>query len=91
MLVPGELAHVRSHLGEHHQRSGHVDAVNAREVHAAHLNQLRAQIELGGVAGTPTLLALSRCILAHMQGLQLRLDLRITLGQLGAAEVKCVQ
>jgi len=91
VFVAGELAHVRAHLGDHHQRGDHIDAVDAREVHAAHLEELGAQIELRGIAGAPALLALSRFVLSHMQGLQLRLNLRVALGQLGATEVKRVQ
>lgn len=49
MLVAGELAHVRAHLGDHHQRGGHVDAVDAREVHATHLEELSAQYAPGEV------------------------------------------
>ena len=91
MLVAGELAHVGAHLGDHHQRGGHIDAVDAGEVHTAHLKELGAQIELRGIAGAPALLAFGRFVFAHMQDLQLRLNLRVALGQLGATEVKRVQ
>jgi len=40
------------------QRRGDVDAVDAREVHAAHLEQLGAQVELRRVARPAALLAL---------------------------------
>ena len=88
VLVTGELAHVSAHLGDHHQRGGHVDAVDAGEVHAAHLKELGAQIELRGIASAPALLAFGRFVFAHMQSLQLRLNLRVALSQLGATEVK---
>ncbi|MDU7588324.1 MAG: hypothetical protein E7K47_13195, partial [Acidovorax sp.] len=43
-------------------------------------------IELWGIAGPPALLALGRCVLAHMQGLQLGLNLPPPVEQLPATE-----
>ena len=91
MLVARELAHVRAHLGDDDQRGGHVDTVNAGEVYAAHLKQLRAQIKLGCVTSPATLLAFGRRFLADVQGLQLGFDLRVALGQLDTTEVKRIE
>ena len=88
MLDAGELAHVRSDLADHGQRGGHVHAVDARQVHAAQLEQLRAQIELRRIAGTAALLALGRVTLVNLEALQLPLDLGVALGQLRAHEVE---
>ena len=67
-------------LRDHRQRGGHVDAVNTREVHAAHLEQLHAKIELGRVARAAALLALGRLAVMSLQALQLRFDLAVALG-----------
>jgi hypothetical protein len=100
ILVPGhspsqdakclslELGHIGADLADDNEGRGHVDAVDARQVHAAHLEQPRAQIELRRVARLRALLALGRFGLAGLQRLQLRLDLGVALGQLRAAEVE---
>jgi len=46
VLVGRGSAHVGADLADDHQRSRHVDAVDACEVHAAHLVQVGAQVEL---------------------------------------------
>ena len=91
MLVTGKTALVGAHLRDDHQRGGHVNAVDAGQVHCAHLVELGAQIEPRSVAGTPTFFALGRPTFAALQGLQLRFDPGVAFGQLGAAEVKRVQ
>jgi hypothetical protein len=50
VLDRGEARHVRANLGHHGQRRGHIHTVDARQVHAAHPEQLRALVELGRVA-----------------------------------------
>ena len=91
VLVRRESAHVGSDLADDHQRGGHVDAVDAREVHAAHLEQPRAQVELRRVAGLAALLAFVRLDRSDVQPLQLRLDFLVALRKLLAAEVERVQ
>jgi hypothetical protein len=65
------------------REAAHVDAVDAREVHAAHLEELAAQIELGRVAGLAALLALGRIAIVGMKALQLRIGLGVALAELG--------
>ena len=46
------LIHVRAHAHKvGAQRRGHIDAVDTRQIHAVHFEQLRAQIELRRIAG----------------------------------------
>lgn len=72
---------IRADFGHHGQRGGHVHAVDAREVNAAHLKQLRAQIELRRIARAATLLILGGIALVNLQALQLQLDLGVALGE----------
>ncbi len=87
----GEARHVPTGLADDGQRGGHVDAVDAREVYAAHLEQLRAQIELGRIASPAALLAFGRLAVMNLQTLQLRFDLLVALGKLRAHEVERTQ
>lgn len=91
MLVAGKLAHVGADLVGHHQRGLHVDAVDAREIRAAHLEQPRAQVELGRIARLRALLALGRFTVVRLQALQSRFDLAVALGQVRAAEVEGIE
>lgn len=45
MLVAGEAAHVGADLGDDDQGGGDIDAVDAGEIDAAHLEQPGAQVE----------------------------------------------
>ena len=85
MLLAGKLAHVGAGFRHHHQRRRHVDAVDAREVHAAHLEQARAQVELGRVARLAALFALGWLAVIDVQALKLRIDFDIAFAQLLAA------
>jgi hypothetical protein len=60
-------------------------AIGAGQVHTAHLQQTRAQVELRRVAGLVALLARIGLNSGDMQGVQLGLDLVIALLQLAAA------
>lgn len=91
MLVTGEFTHVAAHFGGDNQGGRHINAINARQIHSAHLKKLGAQIKLRCVAGVSVPFLPVPGPLAALQGLHLRLDLRITLGQLGAIEVKRIQ
>ena len=73
---------------DHGQGGGDINAVDAREVYAAHLEQLRAQIELWSITCTPTLLALGRYAVISLQALQLLLDLLVALAELCANKVE---
>ena len=86
-----EARHVHADLRDDGQCGGDVDAVDAGEVHAAHLEQLRTQIELRSIAGAATLLALGRVAVMSLEALQLQLDLSIALGELHADEVEGTQ
>ena len=79
VLVAGKARHVRPGLADDGQRGGHVQAVDARQVHAAHLEQLRARVELGRIAGPAALLAFGRIALVNLQLLQLRFDFLVAL------------
>lgn len=91
MLVVGELAPVRADRAHDDERGRHVDAVDARQVHPAHLEQPRAQVELGRIARLRALLALGRFDLGGLQYGKLRLDLGVALGELLATEVEGIE
>ena len=73
------------------QRGGDVDAVDTGEVDAAHLEQLRAQIELRRVACPTTLLDFGGVAVVKLEALQLQFDLAVAFGQLRADEVATVR
>jgi hypothetical protein len=84
VLVVGELAHVGADLAHHDERRGHVDAVDACQVHAAHLEQLRAQVELRRISRLAALLALGRLGLGGLQRLQPAVGLFFIVGRVVA-------
>lgn len=71
-----------------HQRRRHLDAVDASEVQAAHLEQPGAQVELRRIARLAALLALVGLHVGDVQLLQMGLDFLATLRKLVAAEVE---
>jgi hypothetical protein len=73
---------------DHHQGSGNVDAVDAREVYPAHFEQPGAQVEHGRIAGPTALLSFRRLSVVHLQALQLLLDRAVALAELRAVEVE---
>ena len=91
MLDARNAGHVRADFRDHGQRNGDVHAVDAREVHAAHPEQLRTQIELGRIASPATLLALGGVTVVSLQALQLQFDFAVAIGQLRAHEVERAQ
>ena len=88
MLDGGELGHIGADLREHRQRRGDIDAIDAGEIHAAHLEQVRAQIKLRRVARAAPLLAFGELERRDVQALQLLLNLAVALGELSAVEVE---
>lgn len=91
MLVAGEIDHDGAGPADDHQRRGHVDPVDACRVHAAHLEQVRAQAELRRIARLCALPALGRFGLGGWQRLRLRFDRAIALIALSAGEVEGVE
>ena len=65
--------------------------MDTRQIHAAHLEELGAQIELRRIARAPTLLAIGRFTVVRLQTLELLLNFAFALAQLRADEVELCQ
>lgn len=85
-----EAGHVRAGFADHRQGRGDLDAVDASQVHAADLEQVAAQVELGRVAG-PAPLTFAGLAILGFEDLHLLFEFLVDFGQLGSEEVEGVQ
>lgn len=82
MLGILEAGQVSADLRQHREGGGDINAVNAGQVHAAQLEQMAAQVELGGIFGLASAFSLAGFSCMVRQRFQHGFELPVTVGQL---------